>query len=107
LKAIDWKFFAIYSGWIAFEFLFVYFVYPETSGRTLEELAFCKFSLPSNVPPSRLFFYTMLTIRTVFEDKELAERAVIAVEKQIHHDDSDEKKIAVVHEEEKGVERMA
>jgi hypothetical protein len=43
----------------------------------------------------------------VFEDKELAERAVIAVEKQIHHEDSDEKKISVVHEEEKSAERMA
>jgi hypothetical protein len=42
LNAIDWKFLAIYCGWIAFEFIFVYLFYPETSGRTLEELAFCK-----------------------------------------------------------------
>jgi len=82
LKAIDWKYFAIYSGWIAFEFLFIYFLYPETSGRTLEELAF------------------------LFEDKELAEKAVIAVEKQVHNDDVDDKKTSVVHEEEKGVERI-
>ena len=33
---------AIYCGWIAFEFLFIFFMYPETYGRTLEELAFCK-----------------------------------------------------------------
>lgn len=43
LRAIDWKYLAIYCGWITFEFLFVYFVYPETYNRTLEELTFCKF----------------------------------------------------------------
>ena len=42
LKAIDWKYFAIYCGWITFEFLTIYFLYPETYNRTLEELAFCK-----------------------------------------------------------------
>jgi hypothetical protein len=41
--AIDWKYLAIYCGWITFEFTFVYFMYPETYNRTLEELAFCKF----------------------------------------------------------------
>lgn len=42
MTAIGWKFFAIYCGWIAFEFTFIFFLYPETSGRTLEELAFCR-----------------------------------------------------------------
>lgn len=42
LDAIDWKYMAIYCGWIAFEFGFVFTFYPETHGRTLEELAFCK-----------------------------------------------------------------
>ena len=28
--------------WISFEVAFVYFMFPETSGRTLEELTFCK-----------------------------------------------------------------
>ncbi|PGH21293.1 hypothetical protein AJ80_03343 [Polytolypa hystricis UAMH7299] len=63
LDAIDWKYLAIYCGWIAFEFLFIFFLYPETSGRTLEELAF------------------------LFEDRELADQAVAAVEKQVHADD--------------------
>lgn len=53
---------AIYCGWIFFEFCFIYFFYPETYNRTLEELAF------------------------LFEDKELANQAVVAVEKQIHQD---------------------
>ncbi|KAF2743159.1 putative lactose permease [Sporormia fimetaria CBS 119925] len=59
LTAIDWKYMAIYCGWIAFEFIFIFFFYPETHGRTLEELAF------------------------LFEDKELADKAVAAVEKEI------------------------
>jgi hypothetical protein len=42
ITAIGWKYFAIYCGWITFEFIFIYFMYPETHGRTLEELAFCK-----------------------------------------------------------------
>ncbi|KUJ14642.1 major myo-inositol transporter iolT [Mollisia scopiformis] len=62
LSAIDWKFLAIYCGWIFFECLFVWFLYPETQGRTLEELAF------------------------LFEDQALADEAVVAVEKEIHHD---------------------
>jgi len=64
LDAIKWKYLAIYCGWITFEFLVVYFLYPETSGRTLEELAF------------------------LFEDNEFNERTVAAVEKQIHYGDS-------------------
>jgi hypothetical protein len=45
LRAIDWKYLAIYCGWITFEFLFIYFMYPETYNRTLEELTFRKFSI--------------------------------------------------------------
>lgn len=45
MDAIGWKFFAIYCGWIALEFVFQFNFYPETFGRTLEELTFCKFRL--------------------------------------------------------------
>jgi len=62
LKAIDWKYFAIYCGWIAFEFLIVYFLYPETYNRTLEELAF------------------------LFEDDELKRKQAAATEKVLHED---------------------
>jgi energy-converting hydrogenase Eha subunit A len=68
LRAIGWKYMAIYCAWIAFEFVFVYCFYPETYGRTLEELAF------------------------LFEDKELADQAVAAVEKQIHGEEGDHDK---------------
>ncbi|KAH9882225.1 hypothetical protein J1614_001397 [Plenodomus biglobosus] len=60
LDAIEWKYLAIYCGWISFEFLFIYFMYPETYNRTLEELAF------------------------LFEDKALADEAVKAVEKTVN-----------------------
>ncbi len=42
LKAITWKYLAIYSAWIFVQVVFIYFFYPETYGRTLEELAFCR-----------------------------------------------------------------
>ncbi|KFY22206.1 hypothetical protein V493_06775 [Pseudogymnoascus sp. VKM F-4281 (FW-2241)] len=61
IDALNWKFFAIYCGWIFFELSFVFLMYPETQGRTLEELAF------------------------LFEDRALADKAVEAVEKQIHY----------------------
>jgi len=63
LNAIKWKYLAIYCGWIAFEFIIIFFFYPETSGRTLEELAF------------------------LFEDN-LNEKASAAVEKNIQYGDS-------------------
>jgi len=40
IEAAGWKYYIIYCMWIAFEVAFVYFMFPETSGRTLEELAF-------------------------------------------------------------------
>jgi sugar porter (SP) family MFS transporter len=76
LTAIDWKYLAIYCGWIFFELIFIYLFYPETHGRTLEELAF------------------------LFEDKELADRAIVAVEKQIHHDDVNADKAGVTEVQE-------
>jgi len=62
LTAIGWKFMAVYCGWIAFEGIIVFFLYPETQGRTLEELAF------------------------LFEGDELNNKASAAVEKRIHGD---------------------
>ncbi|KAI5797382.1 hexose transporter [Peziza echinospora] len=40
LKNIGWKYYLTYVVWLAFEVCFVYFLFPETSGRTLEELSF-------------------------------------------------------------------
>ncbi|OCL05099.1 general substrate transporter [Glonium stellatum] len=62
LQNIKWKWLVVYCCWIAFEIVFMWFMFPETGGRTLEELAF------------------------LFEDKSLADQATLAVEKQIHHE---------------------
>ncbi|KAL0944580.1 MFS sugar transporter [Colletotrichum truncatum] len=61
----SWRYLISYCCWLAFEVVFVYFMFPETAGRTLEELAF------------------------MFEDKALADQAAGAVEKVIHHEDTD------------------
>lgn len=37
-----WKYLIMYIATILCEILTIYFFYPETQGRTLEELAFCK-----------------------------------------------------------------
>lgn len=46
LERIEWKWLLTYCCWIAFEIVVVYLLFPETSGRTLEELTFCKSSIP-------------------------------------------------------------
>ncbi|KAI1843544.1 hypothetical protein JX266_010177 [Neoarthrinium moseri] len=61
LQNVGWKYLISYCCFLAFEICFVYFFFPETFGRTLEELAF------------------------LFEDKALADEAVHAVEKSIAH----------------------
>jgi sugar porter (SP) family MFS transporter len=61
LKDVGWRYLISYCCWLAYEVVFVYFMFPETFGRTLEELAF------------------------MFEDRALADQAVAAVEKVVHH----------------------
>lgn len=40
LDNADWKYLIVYVVWLAFEIVFIYFVFPETYGKTLEELTF-------------------------------------------------------------------
>lgn len=40
LKNLQWKYYLTYVVWLAFEVCFVFFIFPETAGRTLEELSF-------------------------------------------------------------------
>ncbi|KAI0010809.1 guanine deaminase [Xylariaceae sp. FL0662B] len=63
LANVSWRYLISYCCFLAFEICFVYFLFPETFGRTLEELAF------------------------LFEDKALADEAVHAVEKVVGHVD--------------------
>lgn len=66
LQNIGWKFYIYYCVWVAFVFIIVYFFFVETSGPTLEELAY------------------------LFEGKgakEMAERLHDIEEKQRHHEE--------------------
>ncbi|KAK5325329.1 hypothetical protein LTR70_002494 [Exophiala xenobiotica] len=78
---VGWKYLISYCCWLAFEVCFVWFMFPETAGRTLEELAF------------------------IFEDKSLADKAVHAVEKVVADKDAkdairiSEKAIAATQDE--------
>ncbi|RYP74754.1 hypothetical protein DL771_002818 [Monosporascus sp. 5C6A] len=61
LENAGWKYLISYCCFLTFEIAFVWFMFPETCGRTLEELAF------------------------LFEDKALTDQAVSAVEKVVGH----------------------
>ncbi|PQE06740.1 MFS sugar transporter protein [Rutstroemia sp. NJR-2017a BBW] len=91
---VGWKYLIMYCVTICIEIVVVYFFYPETQGRTLEELAFrkCTALLPELPKPGWLF-------EEMFEDKELADKATIAVEKTIHfeaHDESIVEEVRVI-----------
>lgn len=62
IQNAGWKYYLSYVIWLAFEVLFVFFMFPETSGRTLEELAF------------------------IFEGKEVRKRQVKETEQELHHE---------------------
>ncbi|KAF2258984.1 general substrate transporter [Lojkania enalia] len=63
LDNISWKWLIVYVCWLTYEVVFVWFFFPETAGRTLEELAF------------------------LFEGDERAHLASEAVEKTLHADE--------------------
>ncbi|EPS27166.1 hypothetical protein PDE_02109 [Penicillium oxalicum 114-2] len=62
LSRIGWKWLLVYCCWLVFELAFIYLFFPETSGRTLEELSF------------------------LFEDKSKADKVAAAVHKQIEQE---------------------
>ncbi|ORY13624.1 general substrate transporter [Clohesyomyces aquaticus] len=71
LKNITWKWLVVYCCWLTYEVIFVWFFFPETADRTLEELAF------------------------LFEDEATARHAAKAVEEAVHHETvTDEKRFA-------------
>jgi hypothetical protein len=61
MQNAKWKYLLSYVCFLVFEIIAIYFLWPETSGRTLEELAF------------------------LFEDKDRAEQAAAATDKQLQH----------------------
>ncbi|CAI6333833.1 unnamed protein product [Periconia digitata] len=40
LENADWKYLLVYVCWLCFEVVFIFFIFPETFGKTLEELTF-------------------------------------------------------------------
>jgi hypothetical protein len=97
LQNVGWRYLISYCCWLAYEVVFVYFFFPETYGRTLEELAFSMF-IPSH--SSKRPLANLVDNLTVFEDKALADQAVAAVEKVVNHEVMDDnKKQNVKHEE--------
>lgn len=40
LANLDWKYLLVYVAWLCVEVIFIYFLFPETYGKTLEELTF-------------------------------------------------------------------
>lgn len=46
LANISWRFLTAYCCFLGFEVVYVYFLFPETSGKTLEEATFCMRTLP-------------------------------------------------------------
>ncbi|KAL2846430.1 general substrate transporter [Aspergillus pseudoustus] len=73
LENIQWRWLIVYVCWLAFEVVFVFFFFPETYGRTLEELSF------------------------LFEGKEKANEVAAAVHKQLG--EAEGQKVGTVHTE--------
>jgi len=80
LEAVGWRYLISYCAWLAFEVVFVWFVFPETAGRTLEELAF------------------------MFEDRHLTDQAVAAVQKVVEHSQHERGSIEEKHKRRVGRE---
>ena len=74
-------------------------MYPEIHGRTLGELAFCESS-------ASLKLELEANALVVFEVKELADPAVLAVEKDIHADAYDPAKQYMEHTEHLGEKQI-
>lgn len=45
LDGASWRYLISYCCWLGFEIVFIFIFFPETSGRTLEELAFRRYPL--------------------------------------------------------------
>ncbi|KAJ6609103.1 general substrate transporter, partial [Mycena sp. CBHHK59/15] len=72
-----WRYYITYVVWLAFEVVFVYFLFPETAHRTLEELAF------------------------LYEGDQIREEQKKRVEDEIRHEHHDGKRVSEDPAEEK------
>lgn len=78
-----WKYYISYCIWLLFEVLFVFFLFPETSNRSLEELAFRKSIIVIDEG-----LYSCPTLRVphpiVFEGEKIREEQQKRIEDVIH-----------------------
>lgn len=88
-QAIGWKYLLVYTCWIFVEAILIWFLWPETSGRSLEELAFRKF-LSCHAWMRCVGFANQLG-DAVFEDKE--EYAKTVSKSVMHVEDLDREKV--------------
>lgn len=65
LANIQWRWLVVYCAWLGFELVFIFFLFPETYGRTLEELSFCKFPYfpPMTMVTVRVANWTVISVR--------------------------------------------
>jgi len=62
LENISWRWLLVYCSWVLFEIVVIFFFFPETYNRTLEELTFRKLSSPT-------YLRVMLTIEQCLRAK--------------------------------------
>lgn len=80
VNGIGYKFMVVYCCWIAFEGFLIWWIWPETSGHTLEELAFRK-----SVQSLCVCVMTSLTNSiVVFEDPGKIQLQTATVESKMH-----------------------
>ncbi|PLN86954.1 general substrate transporter [Aspergillus taichungensis] len=70
LERIAWKWLLVYCCWLVFEVIFIYLFFPETSGRTLEELSF------------------------LFENRDKADEIAAVVRKEVEHGNEHKQDVA-------------
>ncbi|KAF2712899.1 hexose transporter-like protein [Pleomassaria siparia CBS 279.74] len=82
LENADWKYLIVYVCWLCFEVIFIYFFFPETIGKTLEELTFCKSTACSRTFDMRR---TNPPPPTVFEGEEKQKELAATAQKVLDH----------------------
>lgn len=94
LQNAKWRYLIMYCVWVGFEIVCIYFLWPETSGRTLEELAFRKSA-------AWHFAGVHTDNQAVFEDDNLKQKQTAATEEKLFGDVAAEKGATSVHVEAK------
>lgn len=84
LENAGWKYLLVYVCWLCFEVVFIYFMFPETYGRTLEELTFGKWH------EKRWSENLLIAPSTVFESQEQQDALTAGAHKALEMDPIEE-----------------